>query len=693
MAKVPDTRQREPSAVDDLLKEAREAFQLAEDNESDNRKEAEHDIRFGRLGEQWPSEVLEQFRREKKPILTINRLPAFMRQVINDSRQNKPSIKVHPADSNADVETAEIINGLIRNIEYSSNADVAYDTGAENAVSNGFGYWRIGLNYAHEDTFDLDITIDRVANPFSVYGDPYSTAADSSDWNTAFVVESVPKANFKRLYPGATETDFGGAEWNELNSTSWVDGDSILVAEYWTREEYTKKVLKLSDGTVISEDRLTAELAALIQAGVLQVVGQREAKCWKVKQHTLTGAEVLNSRDWPGQYIPIVPVYGDEVNLKGKRVFRSLIRDAKDPQRMHNYWRSKSTALVALAPIVPWIGPVGMFATDADKWATANTVAHPYMEFDLIPQAPGASPQRLPLDSGPAGGAIQEALMASDDMKAVMGIYDASLGAKSNETSGRAIVARQREGDTSTFHFVDNVARAIRHTGRLLIDLIPKVYTGERMVRILGEDGTPEMKQLGRPEPVLDEQTGQPMQQQNPQTGLMEAMTRINDLGLGKYDLTVTTGPSFTTRREEAAYSMTEALRVLPDAAPIIVPELAKNLDWPGADDIAKKLEQQANGGVPPEVQQQMEQAAAQIEALTQENQQLKSSQALDAAKMQTEQQKAQADAALQAQQIQLDREKLDMEREKLRIEYFKAQTDRMQAMKPEPAPVIPAAA
>ena len=704
----------------DILKDAKEAFTLAEDTEADNRAEAEDDIEFARLGKQWPAKLLQQRLDERRPALTINKLPSFIRQVVNDARQNKPSISVHPADSNADPETAKIINGLIRNIEYASNADVAYDTATECAVTGGMGYFRVGLDFAHEDSFDLDISINRVANPFSVYGDPHSTAADSSDWNSAFVVEMMPKDAFEKAYPKASKTNWGGDDWSDIKAP-WLEDDQIMTAEWWVREEYEKEILRFPDGSVYDMETLQRqpELFMALQAGAIQAQS-RKAKCYRVTQHILNGAEVLATNKWPGQFIPIVPVYGDEINLKGKRYFRSLIRDAKDAQRMFNYWRTNATELVALAPRVPWIGPKGSFVTDAKKWATANTVNHPYIEYD--PQSAGP-PQRQPLDTGPAAGSLQEALNASDDMKAVIGLYDASLGARSNETSGRAIMARQREGDVSTFHFQDNMSRAIRHCGRILIDLIPKVYTRDRVIRVLGEDKKPSIVPLGKPVPV-QAPDGQPQMQPNPETGAPEPVMKIYDLAAGKYDLTVTTGPSFTTRREEAAYQMTEMIRAFPAAAPILGPELAKNLDWPGADVIAEKMEAAANpggGGIPPEVQKQIADGIEELKATKAENEQLKADKSveltkmqgdqamagskmqmdqaqaemtarLDAQRLQLEQQKAEADATANAQKMQLEAEKLQLERRKLEIAWFEAQTARMVANKPEPKPAPKAA-
>lgn len=617
-----------PDNDDDLLAEAREAFQCAADAESDNRQTALEDIRFARAGEQWPEKIILQREIEGRPCLTINKLPAFIRQVVNDARQNKPSIKVHPADSGADPETAEVINGLIRNIEYTSNADTAYDTGTECAVTGGFGYWRIGLDYAFDDSFDMDIQIKRVSNPFSVYGDPNSTAADSSDWDTAFVVDRLSKQQFDAQYKGKALVDWDSSAWAGLKGTQWINDEGVLTAEWWKREEKDRIIVVTQDGMVFGKDELESDtdLQALLAAGVLQIHGERTTKTHKVTQRIMSGAEILETNNWLGRYIPIVPVYGDEFDIEGKRFFRSMIHNAIDSQRSFNYWRTAATELVALAPKVPYIGEEGAFDADIERWNTANTKSHPYLEFSRGKQPP----MRQPLDTGAAAGALQEALNASDDMKAIIGIYDASLGARSNETSGRAIMARQREGDVSTFHFIDNMSRAIRHTGRILIDLIPRVYTGPRIIRIIGEDGSQAPKQInkGAPatdkkgEPILDEQGNQLM--------------ALHDLTAGKYDLTVTTGPSFTTRREEAAAQMTEMIRAFPQAATIVGPELAKNLDWPGADEIAEKMEAMASGQLPPQVQQQIEAGKKEIERLTQENQQLKMSAATDEAKIQS---------------------------------------------------------
>ena len=637
--------------ADDLIKEAQEAFEAIAQHERDNRKAWEDDIDFALNENQWPEQIRRQRELEARPCLTVSKLAAMGRQVVNDARQNKPGIIVHPADDNADPETAEVFNGIIRNIEVTSNAEVAYDTALEHAVFGGFGYFRINTAYTSDDTFDQDIVIERISNPLSVYGDCYSEAADSSDWNTCFVTDLMTKAQFEKQYKGGDPVSWeqDGA-WRTVQAP-WLEDDMVMVAEYWKREDVPRKVLLLSDQSIVGADEYVQN-QGLYEAMGVQVVSERTVRSHKVTQRVLSGAEELSKVEWAGRYIPIIPVYGSEVNFKGKRSWRSLIRGSKDSQRMFNYWRTTSTELVALAPKAPFIGRKGAFDTDQQKWATANTNAHAYLEYDG-PEMP----QRQPFAGIPAG-ALQEALNAADDIKATMGIYDASLGARSNETSGKAILARQMEGDTATFHFIDNLSRAIRHAGRVIIDLIPQVYSVPRIVRVLGADGTPEMKPVNQPFKAGEEE--------NPETGEIEEIMKIYDLSVGKYDCVVKVGPSFNTRREEAASQMIELIRAYPDAAPIIGDLLAKNLDWPGADEVAERLKAmlppQVKGddgedqGVPQEqVAQMVQQLQTQMQALATENEQLKA--------------------------------QYDLKAQDLQIKAFDAETKRIQAMKPSKLP------
>lgn len=721
--------------ADDALKDAKDAFKLAYDAEAEQRIMSLDDLRFGKLGEQWPDAVKRQRELDGRPCLTLNRMPSFMKQVINDARQNRPAVKCHPVGSGAQRETATILDGLIRNIEYSSNADIAYDTALDFAVASGRGYFVIRTDYTADDAFELDIQIERVSNPFSIYGDPHSTAADSSDWNSAFITDLIPKDEFKRRWKGADTSDFEGAGFDSKD-TLWFQGEAIQVAEYWKRDEVTAKLLQLSDGSVMMEPEYL-KLQDFFAAQQITVKGVRPVRSHRVTQYIMNGSEILETNPWRGKYIPIVPVYGEEVNIEGKRYFLSLIHFAKDSQRQYNYWRTTTTELIALAPKAPFIGAVGQFDTDKN-WKTANRVNHDKLEYDPVPGEP--PPVRQPF-AGPPAGALQEALNASDDMKNIMGLHDASLGARSNETSGRAIMARQREGDVATFNFIDNLARGIKHAGRIIIDLIPKVYDSERIIRCIKEDGSNYSVPINQPvvpkqppaDPMMAMQgPGRPPMQQGQQPDYepvpqeqaeqMKAIAKVFDLTAGKYDVTVEVGPSFTTRREEAAQQMMEFIRVLPGAAPLIGDLLAKSLDWPGSEEIGKRLQAM----LPPQVQgqnpqlQQAEQAINVLKQQLQQCQQQLQDKSLDGQiKQQELQLKAQElqvklmeaqthrdqmiqDAQLRAMEIQkpeaqvppqqidpLEVERVKQDWHKLSLEAYGKETDRLKVMGPAMTPQV----
>jgi hypothetical protein len=594
----------------DILDQAKDDFKRCHDAETTQRQVSQDDLDFAILGKQWPDDVVTQREKEGRPCLTINRLPAFLKQVTNDSRQNRPNIEVKPTGDGASVETARIQNDLIRNIWTTSQGDVVVDTALDFATAMGFGYGVVRVDYSCEDSFDQDIMLERVSNPFSIYGDPDSREATSIDWNIAFITDWYSKSRYQAKgwkwedakKPQSFESD--GKE--EL----WYDGERVRVAERWTRTEVETELVKLSDGKIMQGDEVE-KIKDLLAAQGITIAGTRPTKTYKVKQQIITGREVLEENDWLGRYIPIVPMYGEEWNINGKRHFISLVRRALDPARMFNYWRTSSTELVALAPKAPFIGPVGAFATDAQKWDTANTKSHAYIEYDIVPEAQGMRPERQMFAGVPAG-ALQEALNASDDMKSIMGLFDASLGAKSNETSGKAIMMRQREGDTSTYNFLDNRNRFVEHIGRIIVDLIPQVYTSERIMRCIKEDGTAyhvPVNQPVMPQQHLDAmQSGQMPPQGPPQAqqsgappqyaavppsmaaqmppDVMASMTQIFDLTSGKYDVTVSSGPSFTTRREESAEQMMQFVQSFPQAAPLIGDLIAKNLDWPGLNNL-----------------------------------------------------------------------------------------------------------
>lgn len=629
-------------ADEDLHAEGLRIYEHAVQVDDHNRTRYAEDIRFARLSEQWPEAVRKQREKDGRPCLTLNKLKSFIRQVVNDARQNKPSITYTPVGDGADEWTAKVRNGLVRNIQNTSNADVAYDTSIDNAVSGNVGYFRVTTDYAAEDAFDQDIGIERIADSLSVVPDAYALDADSANWNDAFITDDYSLDAFKAKWPKADTSSFEGD--GKGVATGWLADGVVRVAEWWKRREEPATLLLLSNGSVMFEEQYLNALDLLEVQGIT-IVGERETRTMKVTQHIMNGCEILETNKWAGKFIPIIPVYGDEVVIEGKRYLYSMIHDAKDAQLSYNFWRTNSTEVAGMAPKAPFVGPAGSFASDPN-WSTANTVNHPYLEYDVVEG--GAPPQRMPF-TGPDAASMQEAMNASDDMKSIMGLYDASLGARGNETSGRAIIARQREGDTSTFNFTDNLSRAIRHAGRVIDDLIPKVYTTKRMIRILEEDGTTtrEVKVNQPTEPLPEELKAK--------AELTEGILRVYDLTSGKYDVVCQNGPSHTTKRIEAAEQMAEFMRSVPGAGQVMGDLLAKNLDWPGADEIAERLKLL----LPP-------QAQGQNPLLAQAQQQMQGMQ--------------QALQQLQQQLVEAEKDR-QIELGKLQIAAHKAETDRLKVV------------
>lgn len=587
-----------------LIQEAVARFKLADEAESDIRKLALEDLEF-RAGNQWPDKIKAERESDGRPCLVINRIPQFIQQVTNDQRQNRPSIKVHPVDSHGDVETAKVIQGLVRHIEYNSNADVAYDTAFESAVIGGRGFFRILTEYASPTSFEQEILIKRIRNPFSVFFDPYSQEPDGSDANFAFVIEDLSPEEFKTRYPQsklAANTDW---ESTGNDAPSWISADGCRVAEYFYKQTEIKEIALLSNGQTVLAETLSQGL----EAGV-SVIRTRKAPVPTVKWCKLNGIEILEQTDWIGMWIPIVPVYGAELDVNGKRILEGIVRNAKDPARMYNYWSSAETEAIALAPRTPFIVAEGQIEGYENEWATANKRNHStltYKPTSLNGQPVGA-PQRNSFE--PAVQAITQARMiAADDIKATTGIYDSAMGARSNETSGVAIQRRNVQAQTSNFHFIDNLTRSLRHTGRILVDIIPKVYDTPRAARIIGDDGQQKIVTINQP----TEEKGKQV---------------LYQLDAGKYDVTIDVGPSFATKRQEAVTSMLEVVRSYPQLAQIAGDILVKNMDWPGAQEFADRIKKTLPPGladedkekkqeIPPQVQAQMQQMNQMVEQLT----------------------------------------------------------------------------
>lgn len=601
---------------DEILSAARERMSLCVDSESTNRTNALDDLNF-LAGEHWPAEAKRQRDSEGRPCITVNKLPAFLRQVTNDQRQNTPGIKVHPVDGGADVETAEVLQGMIRHIEYDSNADVAYDTAVNSAAACGIGYFRILTDYESPDSFNQIIRFRRERNALNVYIDPYSREPDGSDMRFAFITDTMSKEEFKRQYPDAKATDGLTLAGIGDSATHWMPEGQVLVAEYYWVDEKRATLVQLSNGaTAYKQDAGEDELTL---AG-LQIVAERETTRKTIRWAKITGCDVLAESEVPCDWIPVFPVYGEELDVGGKVVRKGMVRDAKDPSQMYNYWITSATEEVALRPKIPFIGAEGQFEVDKTKWATANARSYPYIQYKPVTVngqiAP--APQRQAMADIPMG-ALAMLSHAADDIKATTGIHDASLGARGNETSGRAILARQREGDLSNFHFTDNLNRSVRHAGRCIINMIPRIYDTPRVVRIRGEDESMSSAPVNQPE--LD-----------PETGIERI---LNDLSIGKYDVTVTAGPSYTTQRQEAAEGMSQLAQAYPPLMQAAGDLVVGSMDWPGADDIAERLKRtippqivgQEDEGqeIPPQIQVQMMEMRQALEQAQQQLQEAES--------------------------------------------------------------------
>lgn len=595
-------------AHDQLLTEARDRMAACVDAEDGNRAAAVDDLRFLK-GDQWPSGAEAQRKVEGRPCMTFNQLPAIIQQVTNDQRQNTPSIKVHPVDDNADPETAEVIQGLIRHIEYDSNADAAYDTAVNAAATHGFGVWRLLTEYEAPDSFDQVIRFARVRNPLSVYIDPYAQCPVGSDMRYCFITDVVPRDVFKREYPKATATD--GMSWEGVGDAykaGWLRDDGVVVAEYYWIDLKPDTLVLLQDGTTAWQSDLGPD-AAVVSAKT------RSSMRRTVKWAKMTGLDVLEEADIPGHWIPVFPVYGQELDIEGKVHRWGVVRNAKDPARMYNFWMTAATEEVAMRPKTPYVGAEGQFEGYEQDWANANKSSRAYIEYKPVTVSGQLAPppQRQPMADVPVG-VLQMAMHARDNIKSTTGMYDASLGAQGNETSGRAILARQKEGDTANFHFTDNLNRAIRHCGRVLVDMIPRIYDAERVIRIRGEDESISAAKVNGVE-------------QDPETGVTRV---INDLTVGKYDVTIAAGPSYTTQRQEAAEAMTQFAQSWPKLMDVAGDKVVASMDWPGAEEIAERIKKTLPPGmaeegdgeqaqqVPPEVQQQirqMDQAIQQMAA------------------------------------------------------------------------------
>jgi hypothetical protein len=636
-------RQTRDERVQQFLATARKRWRQSADCEAELRKEMLDDLRFYN-SEQWPDNIKLDRVLDGRPCLTINRLPQFVRQVLNQARQQRPAIQYNPIDNGADVDTAEVLQGIARSIERNSNAPMAYNTAGEHQVIMGRGWLRIRADWVADDSFEQEILIEAPEDPFTVYPDVAAGKPDGSDALWAFLIARVPWHEYHIRYPTAARASM--LDWTSIGdeAAEWVNEAGVLVAEYYYIEMVDAELAEyLVDVGEAQPLKLTTYADAIRARDTrpgpngepprIQILRTRKTLKRQLKWATINGVEVLEGNDdktggrnLPGPFIPLVPMQGEKLVVNGKRNLRGMVRDAKDPQRTYNFWVSAETELIALAPRAPVIGAVGQFETTKEQWLLANRRNFPFLEYDAIDVNGNLvpAPQRNAFDPN-IGPIIQATQQADMDLKSVIGMFDASQE-RSREQSGKAIIARQAQGEQGNSHFLANQALAIQQVGRVLLHWIPVYYDQPKVVRIVGLDDREQDVLVHAGNPDAADQLQQTLAD-NPLFKTLQSGA-LYDVGLGRYDVSVSVTPSFQSRRAESVDAMTQLLQAFPLAAPYALDVLTKNMDWPGARELSERFkhlvppearddEEQAE--IPPQVKQQLAQMEEQLQLATQQ--------------------------------------------------------------------------
>jgi Phage P22-like portal protein len=619
-----------------IVDTARDRWQRAKDVNSTLRQQAIEDTRFV-MGDsdnqwQWPEDVYtNRAAISGKPCLTINVTAQHCNQIINAIRQNRPSAKVSPVDSQGDKKTALILGGMLRSIQAYSNADTAHDIAAEHAVYGGEGFWRVLTEYESDESFDQVICIKPLTNPQLVVIDPDAVEPDRSDAKWGMIFEDLGKDQFREEYP-----DMDVSSWVE-DPQGWNNKDRVRRAEYFWCESSADKLLRLADGTAVRESALPDGVKrygqSLVSDGMqVDIVAERETtkKVWYWCKLVGGETEPVDKKVWPGSYLPIITVVGKELNVNGEIVRKGVVRDLKDSGRMVNYSYSAAVETLALQNKIPYMASAEAIAGFEDIWGSANIENRaylPYNERDMDGQ-PLNMPQRQ-ASATMATAQVQMLQLSTEQMRASSGQQNANFGIRSEAASGVGIQRLKAQGEIATFHFPDNLARALKYEAKVILDLIPKVYDTQRVVRILGLDGkesaavlNPEMEQ---PHAELDSADEDVKEAFNP--------------NVGRYDVAIDTGPSYQTQRQEAADALTGLTQANPQLMQVAGDLVVRSFDFPMADELATRLakalppglqdDKGQQGQIPPQVQQALQQAAQEIQQLQQALQEAQSGMAV----------------------------------------------------------------
>jgi len=579
MPQVPQTPTDfdKPAETDEeIFLECAERLRIAEEAESVNRLLAIEDLEFAD-GQQWPDDLYNMRKVQRRPALTINHTGTLVRRVVNNMKEQRPRIKVHPVGDGVQIEDARVANGLIRHVETRSTASVAYDIGGESAVRIGWGYARILGEYIDEMSFEQELCIKPVRNTLTGYIDPAAQMPDGSDMEWFIFSDSMSRQEFKRRYPNEDLADWKMGAAGDSHRY-WLTKTRIRIAEYYRIKKTKDTLLKLTDGRTILKSAYRKQEQAFTLAG-LGIVQERPTERRQVQWFRVNGVTVVDRRDLPGRYIPVVRFEGNVLDLNGDVRRKGMIRDLKDPARMFNYWETAKTEKLALSSKAPWVAAEGQ-VDGHPEWDDANQKPYSMLKYKIVIGPDGVTPlnipppQRQPAVEVEAGFA-EASQSAGRNLMMVAGMpHEPGQDTPGTVVSGVALRRRQALSDVSHLQYYDNQTLAIAQVGRILLDLFPHYYSEERMQRIIGDDGVPEMVKL------------------NQKTESQGVIQIKNNMGVGRYDVVMDTGPGYETKRIEAAENFLDLLKT-PMGEPVVKVAsdvVMRNFDFPGAQDVADRL-------------------------------------------------------------------------------------------------------
>jgi hypothetical protein len=587
--------------VEKLIATARKRLESARAAEQEIRREATIDKNF-LIGKQWDEKVRKERISGGKAALTINRLASYRNQVVNDIRQNNPQARVSPR-RNGTVETAKVKEGLIRAIQYDSDASIAYQEASKYAVGSSYGVYQLSAVLVDEETGEHEVRIDPIFDPDSVYFDPHAMKPDREDARWAIKLVPMSRIDFADAWPDAkaTASDFadGPQEWMD----PFGDGDHILVAEYYCIEKAGSSDVAL--GAEDDPDRPKRK---------------RKTKGKELVKHIITGDEELEPPTLlPGTRVPLFPVFGDEMWVEGKRYIGSLIRDARDVNVLYNWEATQEAERLAMDSKNPFMVTPQMIGPHEKLWREMNTNNRNYVLFEPDPRVNGGAPIRI-WGEPPIAAISQAKAQTAAELRDVIGLQDPSIGKQQYAgQSGRAIEQLRSQGSLATFHYSDNLRRSIQAMCRVLLEWIDWYYDTEREIVILGEDMTESIVRVNTEQPVVDPKTGE---------------TYHHKFGEGSYAVVCDIGPSHKTEREEAEAFWETTISSWPEGMAVFGDQYFANKDVAGADIAAERmkrwigmqspglLDDGKNGQMPPQVQAQMMQMQQQIQQLQQALQQ-----------------------------------------------------------------------